>query len=538
MKQLFLILGIVFGISTMIYATDENTPVKSEVKNVTVFLSSAQITRTATTTLLPGQNKIVFEGLSQYINANSIQVKGTGDFTILSVSSQLDYMNTQPKTKEVITLEDSMESYNTQVLYLQSMLENYVTEKNMIIANQSIGGADNGVKIEDLKAAAEFFRTRLSDIALKYLATNAKIKKIQEKINTVSNELAQLNAKKNIPTGEILVTVTAKTKCTANFALSYTASNAGWVPSYDLRASDATSPIALTYKASVYQTTGEDWRNVNLTLSTGNPTLSGTKPELYPWYLYIYNTSYDYRSSNKPSVAMDKNKDAEEKAESNSTVYENALTSADYTTVSEAQTNIEFTISLPYTILTDGKPNDVEIQNYSLPATYQYYCAPKLDNDAFLIARVSGWEQYNLLSGNMNLYFEGTYVGKSYLNSKSTEDTLDISLGRDKNISITRIKQKTLTSKNIIGSNRKETIAWEISIRNKKKQAINIVIEDQIPVTTDKIIEIEKSDTPDASYDETTGILTWKLKINSAETKKLNFSYTVKYPKENVIYLE
>ena len=229
---------------------------------------------------------------------------------------------------------------------------------------------------------------------------------------------------------------------------------------------------------------------------------------------------------------------AEEKSESNTVGYENALTSANYTTISEAQTNIEFVISLPYTILSDGKQNDVEIQNYSLPATFQYFCAPKLDNDAFLIARVSGWEQYNLLSGNMNLYFEGTYIGKSYLNSKNTEDTLDFSLGRDKNIAITRIKQKELTSKNVIGGNRKENISWEISVRNKKKQAINIVIEDQIPVTTDKTIEIEKTDTPDAAYVESTGILTWKIKVNSAETKKLNFSYTVKYPKDNTLYLE
>lgn len=537
MKKIFLALAITFGISSLIFAEDDNTPVKSEVKDVTVFLSSAQITRTATTTLFPGTNKIVFEGLSQFINANSIQVKGTGDFTILSVTHQLDYFNTQIKSKEVTTLEDSLESYTAQVLYLQSMLENYVTEKNMIIANQSIGGTSNGVKIEDIKAAAEFFRTRLADITSKYLSTNAKIKKLQEKITTVTNELTQLNAKKNIPTGEILVTVVAKTKCTANFIFSYTATNAGWVPSYDLRASDASSPIALTYKASVYQTTGEDWKNVNLTLSTGNPTLSGTKPTLYPWYLYIYNYSYDYRSSNKPTMSKDREMD-NSVAGSTTTSYEEAETSAYYTTVSEAQTNIEFTISLPYTILSDGKQNDVEIQNYSLPATYQYYCAPKLDNDAFLIARISGWEQYNLLSGNMNLYFEGTYVGKSYLNSKSTEDTLDISLGRDKNISITRIKQKELTSKNIIGINRKEVIAWEISVRNKKKQTINIVIEDQIPVTTDKTIEIEKTDTPEATYVESTGILTWKFKLNSAETKKLNFSYTVKYPKDKILHLE
>lgn len=538
MKKLILSAVLLFSFAGVIKADDDYTPIKSEPKEVTVFLTSAQITRTATATLQAGTNKIVFEGLSQFINANSIQVKGTGDFTILSVSSQLDYFNTKEKTKEVITLEDSLESYNAQVLFLQSMLETYVAEKTMIIANQSIGGSETGVKIDDLKAAAEYFRTRLTDIASKYLATNAKIKKLQEKISAVTSELAQLNAKKNIPTGEILVTATAKTKVAATFTFSYTVTSAGWAPSYDLRAVDASSPIALTYKASVYQSSGEDWKNVTLTLSTGNPTLSGTKPTLYPWYLYVYNTTYDYRtSSNKPSAQM-KSKDAEyDKVEAYGGV-EESKTTAYYTTMTEAQTNIEFNISLPYTIMSDGKTNEVEIQNYSLPATYRYYCAPKIDNDAFLIARVTGWEKYNLLSGNMNLYFEGTYVGKSYINAMSTSDTLDISLGRDKNISITRIKQQDLSSKSIIGLNQKVVTSWEINVRNKKKQAINIVIEDQIPVTTDKTIEVDKVEYGTGTLVEATGMITWKLTVNPAETKKLNFTYTVKYPKEKTLYLE
>jgi len=193
---------------------------------------------------------------------------------------------------------------------------------------------------------------------------------------------------------------------------------------------------------------------------------------------------------------------------------------------------------LPYTIKSDGKTTIVDIQNYTLPATYQYYAAPKLDPSAFLLAKVSGWEDYNLLSGYINLYFEGTYVGKSYLNVKDTKDTLDFSLGRDENIVIERKKQKEYNTSQFIGSNRKVSFAWEISVRNKKKTPVTIVVEDQLPLSTDNQIEIEKGETPEATYDETNGILKWKFTLNSAETKKVNFSYSVKYPKDKNVYIE
>lgn len=538
MKNIALTFILLFSITFAVKADDDKTTVKSEIKSVTVFLSGAQVSRTGTATVPVGQTYFVFEGLSQYINANSVQVKGTGDFTILSVSHQLDYMNTQEKSKDVLLIEDSLESLNAQLTFQQAMLENYITEKNMIISNQSIGGSETGVKIEDLKAAAEYFRTRLADISIKYIAANIRIKKIQEFISKYTNQLYTQNTKANIPTSEIIVTVASKIKTTGTFELTYTETGASWYPSYDLRATDTNSPIALNYRANVTQYTGEDWKGVTLTLSTGNPSQVGTKPTLNPWYLYIYNTSYDYRTTTTGSVTKAESAKDDNEISNKPTTADYSWTAANYTTVDVNATNFEFDISIPYTIKTDGKAVVVEIQNYTLPATYQYYAAPKLDPTAFLLAKVTGWEDYNLLSGYINLYFEGTYVGKSYLNVKDTKDTLDLSLGRDENIVIERKKQKEYNTSQFIGANRKVSFAWEISVRNKKKTPITIVIEDQLPLSTDKDIEVEKGETSDATYDETTGFLKWKLELKSAETKKLNFKYTVKYPKDKNVYIE
>lgn len=542
MKKLALTLFVLMINFSLVKAEDEKNVVKSEIKDVTIFINGAQINRTASTTIPAGTSYIVFEGLSQYMNTSSVQVKGNGDFVIISVTPQMNYLKSNEKSKEVKTLEDSLESYNSQLTYQQSLLETYTSEKNMIIANQNIGGNQNGVKIDDLKAAADFFRTRLADISSKTIYVNAKIKKIQDLISNTNNQLSSENAKNNNLTSEIIVALTAKAKIAASFEISYAVSNAGWTPSYDLRATDTSSPISLDYSANVYQSSGEDWNNVKLTLSTGNPSVNNTKPTIYPWYLYIYDNYNSYKGGDAlMSVETKKDKDEAETSGNGENIpapLMEAQTPANYTNVNANTTNFEFKIDLPYSIKSDGKTTVVQIQKYSLPATYEYYAAPKLDPKAYLLAKVTGWEEYNLLSGNMNLYFEGTYIGKSYLDVKSTLDTLDFSLGQDENIVITRTKQKEYSSKQLIGNNRKLKNSWEINIRNKKKNSISISIEDQLPLSTDKNIEVEKEIPTDAKYDETNGILTWKYSINSAETKQINFSYTVKYPKDKNVYIE
>src|SRR5690554_3651924 len=119
---------------------------------------------------------------------------------------------------------------------------------------------------------------------------------------------------------------------------------------------------------------------------------------------------------------------------------------------------------------------------YDLPAFYQYYCVPKIDKDAFLIANIVDWEKYNLLEGEANVFFEDTYVGKTLMDVRYASDTLEISLGRDKKVSVNREKIKDYTAKQFIGNKKEETRAWKTTVKNNKNQAINMIILDQVPV--------------------------------------------------------
>jgi len=534
MKKIVLWMLFVSIISSAM-AEGQPKPVKSKIKEVTVFFNGAQITQSGEITIPAGQSSVIFEDLTQYINVQSIQVKGEGSFDILSVVHQINYLKSQKKSPEVLKIEDSLNILSKNLNYQQTILNVYLQEEAMLLANKVIGGEQTGVKITELKEATEYFRTRLIDIKNNQINIQDKITIIQQRISTLSNQLQTLNAQVSEPTSEIVVTVNAEATVAAKLILSYYVTNAGWTPTYDLRAVNVNSPIDLDFRANVHQNTGSDWNNVKLTLSTGNPMQNGAKPVLNPWYLsYTFPYQYGYISS---QTVTKTEAYAKEKSPSMDEGIPTTGSAANYTFVNETQTNIEYVISIPYSIPADGKNYMVEIQKNTLPATYQYYCIPKLNNDVFLIARVSGWEQYNIISGEMNLFFEGTYVGKSYIDTRITADTLELSLGTDKNISVKREKVQDFSSVKVIGLNKKETFTYNLSIRNKKKQNIEIVIEDQLPISSDKDIEVEPIDISMAAFDKDYGKLTWKFNLKPAESKELKLSYSVKYPKDKLINL-
>ena len=155
---------------------------------------------------------------------------------------------------------------------------------------------------------------------------------------------------------------------------------------------------------------------------------------------------------------------------------------------------------------------------------------PKIDTDVFLQAKIQDWEKYNLLDGEVNLYLEGTYIGKSELALKQN-DSLVFALGRDKNILVTRKKQTELQRKQFLGSNKIDNMRYEIELRNTKKYPINLLVEDQFPVSRFKEIEVYDKAAPEATVDEDSGKVTWRLNLPATQQKKLTLQYTVKYPK-------
>jgi TonB-dependent SusC/RagA subfamily outer membrane receptor len=207
----------------------------------------------------------------------------------------------------------------------------------------------------------------------------------------------------------------------------------------------------------------------------------------------------------------------------------------DYTTIEEQELNVSFDIDIPYDILSNGKAHSVSLKDIKIPATYKYYAAPKAEKEAFLLAELNDYAKYNLLPGEANIVFEGMYVGKTTINPNQTQDTLNLSLGRDKKISIKRERITDKSGTKFLSSYKEQTFTYDITVRNNKKEEINMLLKDQYPLSTDKEITVELLDKDGAKANEETGILSWEIKLRPNETKKYRISYKVKYPKDKII---
>ncbi|ELR71415.1 TonB-dependent receptor [Fulvivirga imtechensis AK7] len=627
LSTIFFYLAVVITLS----AQGDEQHISSKISEVTVYLQGAQVTRSFEATIPAGNSTVIIGNLPANVQERSIQVKAYNEkLKVLAVSGRLNYMDEKKKSEQLIALENNREQLLEQMSEFQVWIEVYKEEESLLISNKAIGGSSNGVDIEELKQAAAYYRERLAEIKNKQLELNRKIRVTKQKLEKVNAQLTELNSKRPEPVREVIVTVSSKSTLNSKFILTYLVQEAGWLPSYDIRAVNIQKPIEVTYKANVHQSTGENWEKVKLTFSNADPSQSSVAPNLSTWYLGFNNRvahnnygiqnqagtysmignevvgrvvssedgaplpgvnvvikgtsvgtvtdldgnyrlpltqdartiiysfigleSQEVPISNRPVIDVALNPDVVQLSEVVVTglsgraagVYESAPSSYYKPKVKKEiaatavvkQTTLEFSVDEPYTIKSDGKNQTVDMMAYELPATYQYYAVPKLDTDAFLKAEVTDWEAYNFLAGEANLFFEGKFIGKTVLDTRHVKDTLNISLGRDKNIAITREKVKDLSSKQFIGSNRKELVGFEIKVRNKKQQPINITIEDQVPIPTNKEITVDLIESGKADHNQVTGILRWKLELQSGDSKQMNLKYEVKYPKDQRLVVE
>jgi uncharacterized protein (TIGR02231 family) len=538
MKKIVSVLTFVF-IATNVFAQQKEVSVSSEIKKVTVFLNGAYETREANVNLSAGSNLIKLTDITANLDVNSIQISGNKNFTIVSVNHQYNYLAEPKKSKRFKEVKDSLDDVTLKLNIRRSMRMVYTEEKNLLLANKSMGGAQKGVVVEDVMEMAEYFRKHLKDIELKLIDIQLEEQELAKEQQKLQNQLNQLSGQTHRNTSEIAVNITSKTTTSAKLQITYHVYNAGWIPFYDIRSNSLGAAVELNYKAHVRQNTGYDWNNVDITLSTGNPSINNNKPTVHPWILQYYQQTH-YRNTQGKNLESFEVKQDRKKSDAPATydaeVYTESTTLADFSQVVEAGVNTEFKISVPYSVAADGSASTIEIQNHQLQSGYKYYAAPKYSNNAFLLADITGWDNLSLLPGESSIFFEGTYVGKSFIDPNTTEDTLQLSLGVDKAIVVERKKLNEQCKKVTMSSSRKTTTAFEISVRNTKNKEIEMVVEDQIPISRLKEIEVSlDSKTGNPEYNAETGILKWRMKVAPGETVKVQFTYSVKHPKDKVI---
>lgn len=514
--------ALLFGFNFPIFSQGQ-VKVDAENQHITVFLNRAQIDARVKTTVQAGTTKMIIGNVATSADPNSIQIGGKGDVVIMGVKFKQNYLGNKKRS----VLEDSLKMAKSELEVVDVLVKVADNERNMLMANANVKNEKDGATPEDLKEMMDFFRTKLTEIGTRQMQLVRQSKDLQEKINRFQQQLNSQGTNVNQPAGEIELTLQAKAYSAVELNLTYIANNAGWSPVYDIRAKDVKSNIDLAYRANVYQSTGIDWKNVKLTLSTANPAEGGTKPELYAQYVNIYEPVVIQTKN----ARMMKSENAPQAMAMDAAPLNEVVTTASFVNTVQTTLAVNFDISIPYNIASGGNAELVDIQNHSLRSTFKYYTVPKFDKDAFLTAVITDWEKYNLLPGTANVYFEGTFVGTTDIAGGEAKDSLLISMGRDKKIISKRETIEEFKSRKNVGSNIRESFGYRITLRNTKNEPITIVMEDQVPISQDNRIEVELEDAKGADFNRETGKLTWNLTLQPLENKEILLKYNVKYPK-------
>ena len=538
MKKTFFILILAFVALAAFAQNKDPQTTAPTLTHATVFLNRAELTATTKATVPAGEQRLIIENIPLSIDRNSIQVKGSGDAIITGVRFVQNYLQNAPRPKNILQLDDSLRTVDDDIAAAELSKSVLEEEKLLILANKQVSGTATGVKVTDLKEMANFYRERLTDIGAKLIKVNERLKALKEQQSNLKNQLSNWQNSRRLPTGGIEVSLKAATRTALNLEVSYVVSGAGWRPVYDLRVPETNAPVALAYKAEVFQNTGQNWDNVKLTLSTSNPALGGMMPTLgvqyvdFPQPVVMRN---ERMRLSKEEMAAGFGTPVPMASSDAYALEAKVETTADYTQIAVNDLSVSFDIALSYDVPTGGQPQLVDIARHEVPANYRHFAIPKLDTDAFLVAQLVGWEKYNLLNGKANVYFQGTYVGETQLITQNTNDTLNVSLGRDKKVIVKRERLNEYSSKRFIGSNIRETVTYRITVRNTKPDAIKLTLEDQVPLSQNSDIEVSVEETTGAKYNSETGKLTWDVTLKSNESRTFDIRFEVKYPKGRAV---
>ncbi|MBM2814802.1 MAG: Mucoidy inhibitor MuiA family protein [Ignavibacteria bacterium] len=521
--------------------------IKTTLTSVKLYLSGAELIHTASVKLKSGIQDIVFTGFADEIDGNSIRVKSGNGAVIMAVMQRMNYLSKLTKSDEIKFLQDSIEALSFILSTLQNEIAVLDEEYNLLLSNKVLSGKDKATSAIELKQFSDFFRERLSSIKEERLQNTEKIRKIQIDLQRLRNQISELNAGTIKPESEIVVTVSAKSAATTEFEMTYLSNNASWQPCYDIRVADVNSDVVLIHKANITQNTGLEWKDVALSLSNRNPVESSIAPEFHSVYLDFLNT-YVARQEilGKNTVSIETQSSGESVVYGDNAAFMSSKgNNSDFSArvkaappefhQEESAMYVEFTPELKYTIPSDGKEHQVEIQTNNVPAVYEYYSFPKFNLKSYLVAKIKDWEKYNLLPGDANVYFKNSFLGASRINTNNINDTLLISLGEDRQVGVTRDIIKDFTEDKFFSDDIERTFAYKITLKNNKNTAIKGELEDLLPISRNESIKIKLIEKSGAEANEETGKITWKFDLEPQKSIEKKLIFSIRYPKNKKI---
>ncbi len=544
-KKILVLAILCFG---WLFTLQAQKQISAKLDSVTVFLRGATLYHSANATLKSGSQEIIIDGLSPDIALNSLKVQANG-VLISAMEFEKDYITPKEGTAKIKKLADSLDFYQKQLQEARDELTVHQHLLKMLTDGtlNNMEKKDGTVTVAEINANMELYTSKAKTLQNSINQDNKKIEKLVETVNRLKMQINQDKQDSNVETGVVYLSISVPNNVTTVFNISYYTEDAGWQPHYDINIPGLDKPITMQAKAEVQQETGLDWNNVRLTLSNARPNRTNTVPVFRTWFLrFARNYSADmsdarsnrasnYVSNSNVSAALSSLEGVSATDGTNKKVVSTRM--EDYISIDEQDVHVNYKIAVPYNIPGNGNEQLVDLMNYNLEAEYNYYCAPKLSTETYLIATLGGLEKYNLLSGYATVTFNNTFVGETYLNPNSTQDRVTLTLATDPRVTVKRELQRDYSSTKHVGSTTTETRSYLTTVRNNQNRNAKLTLKEQYPISNDKDIEVKLVEVkPSATYNkEDIGVLTWELDLSAGETRTFVVTYSVKYPKDRTI---
>ena len=526
-------------------------PVSSTISAVTVYTDRAVVTRTATVDLAGGTTELVFANLPQALNERSLQVsgRGTAQALILDVSAKQTYVDYTPNAR-VKELEDQLKGLGKQVRGLDDRT-NLLNASQASLAQMEAALFAPPAKdvprpdLNQFTSSLNYLTEQKGKLVTERASLDEQREELQNKINTVQQQLNELRGAGGKGFKTVTVRVSAPQAGNLDVSLSYTVPGASWSPSYDARVLSSERAVALGYFGIVHQSTGEDWKDVALTLSTARPGLGGAAPVLSVWNVDVFNPvvlrqradderrrEMAYKSVNAPAPAAagavnmqsltdNAPMDAVEKKDAE-------MASA---TIEAGATSASFKIAVSSSVPSDNSPQKVPITTAKFAANPEYLTVPKRLATAYLTAKVYNNSEFPLLAGAMNVFLDGTFVATSSLRTVMSGEKFDLALGADEGISVKHKRVNKFTEDTgLTNSGKRITYEYLITIQNNKRTAERVIVADQVPVSRNEKVVVKQL-TPDAKDLKPTdeGTLKWTLDLKAGEKREITVKFAVEF---------
>lgn len=503
-----------------------------KLNQATIFLRGAELNNSAELVLPAGQSQITLTNVAQNVDKQSLSMSfATDDIVIRSVN--LQHVPTKPSyAADITALIKKINEIKNQIADININVK-VNDEQLALLKDQRFFGESTALSLEQISSKLDFIRKQMASILSEQRVHEQNIQKLTEEMELLQTQLeSKMPANADSQT-EIVLTVDTPKSITTNMHVSYMTPDAGWSPSYDIRAKAIDKPLLLTYKADVIQNTGINWEQVKLSLSSTNPTRNIIPPALSPWYLSVYDEQMADISGGRMMMEMAPSAPAPIARMSAKKVNSGI---ADYVVTDTNGVNLSYNIELPYSLNSTPRSQSITIKQQDVDAKYRYTATPKLSEEVYLQAEVDNWQNLNLLNGPANIYLMNNYIGSYQVMTDQLTKTLDVPFGIDKNIQISRASNELLRKKpTFIGSMIEQKESYIIKVKNNRNNDINLVVYDQLPVSQDSEIKITDMEYENGNLDKTNGKIKWDLLLKPNQQTEIPLNYTLKYPKEKHI---